>query len=731
MAQQFLQEASNTFIKGLITEAGELTFPKDASVDELNCDLERDGSRRRRLGVEEEAGFSLSSETISDSTVVSTNSWTNVGGEAGVEFSVVQLGSDIIFYQKSSGAWSGNRVNTTKTSGSEYTLDLTPYARSGGSGASSARVDCTSINGALVIASPEIETLLVERNSTTGAFTVTQIDFKVRDFEWQGDTSTYYKKSSSNPPGVDRRYDTLNTGWVGTTGGAALTTYASAESAYPPLTLPWYSGKDSSDDFSVSEWKKIFSGNTLIVNGHFILDLFDKNRNSASGLSGVSSSTESARFGTVAAYSGRVFYAGLENSSANNGSKIYFSRLLIDDFDEVGDCYQVNDPTSEVLPDLLDTDGGVIYIPEAYNIKKLHVFGPTLYIFAENGVWAAGGVDDVFRATEYSVSKITEAGLGYKDSFISANGRPYWWSYLGIFTVAVENNSVVAQNISIGTIQTFWEAATSSAKSKVVSVYDGVNNRILWLYPNTGESVETKFNNVLLFDETIGAFFPWKIVDESSNTSAVIGADFYNGAGSSNIEVAVTDSSGTTVTDSSGDAVVVTRSGRDFSSSAVKLLIRDGATNKVTFGGFSSTSFYDWGSMNYSSYAEAAYNFMGDLTTFKNAPYIMTYCKTTETGWELVGSSYTPIRESSCYISSHWDFKTSSSSVPQQIYRPKPAPVVNTSNLSLYDYPKTVVTARIKTRGRGRNMKLRFESEEGKDFHLLGYEVIGAKNQRF
>ena len=44
MPQSLTQRVVNTFVKGLITEAGELTFPPDASVDELNCVLSRDGS---------------------------------------------------------------------------------------------------------------------------------------------------------------------------------------------------------------------------------------------------------------------------------------------------------------------------------------------------------------------------------------------------------------------------------------------------------------------------------------------------------------------------------------------------------------------------------------------------------------------------------------------------------------------------------------------------------------
>ena len=44
MAQRASQKPTVQFNKGLVTEAGELTFPEGASVDELNCSLERDGS---------------------------------------------------------------------------------------------------------------------------------------------------------------------------------------------------------------------------------------------------------------------------------------------------------------------------------------------------------------------------------------------------------------------------------------------------------------------------------------------------------------------------------------------------------------------------------------------------------------------------------------------------------------------------------------------------------------
>ncbi len=66
MPQQLNQVTVNKLIKGLITEAGELSFPEDATIDELNCVLDKDGSRRRRLGLEKLASSSALADVGSD-----------------------------------------------------------------------------------------------------------------------------------------------------------------------------------------------------------------------------------------------------------------------------------------------------------------------------------------------------------------------------------------------------------------------------------------------------------------------------------------------------------------------------------------------------------------------------------------------------------------------------------------------------------------------------------------
>jgi len=716
MAQSVTQKPVVVFNKGLITERGELTFPEGASVDESNMDLQRDGSRKRRLGLAYESGSSLG-PSHTEGSVTSVHTWENAGGVAGLTFVVVQNGGTLHFYQETDGALSANKKS--------FTVDLSSYARPVGFGASSAEVDTTVLEGILVVASREINTIKVTYDDSTDTISVEEIQFRIRDFEFQGSVADYSEPSSSATVSIEREYDTKNAGWVGDKGDAALTDYISSETAYPPLSLPWFSGKDASGNFSVSEYQKIFVGTSLIANGSFILDLYDQDRDTAASLGDTSLNyTETSRFKTVATFAGRVFYSGMSNKYSN---KVFFSQLL-SQTERLGDCYQRNDPTSEDLSDLLSTDGGVIDVQGAYNIQKLQVLGPYLIVFAENGVWTINGVDNVFRATEYAVGKTTEVGLTYPGSFVSAQGRPYWWSEGGIHTLtAAEGGGLQEQNISLPTIQTFWGDIEASKKAQVRGTYDEFNQRVAWFYPDNGETTDFKLRNVLFFDEGLVAFYPWSIA-EADAAQYILQPIYVKGKLTGEITFDVIDSDGNFVVDSNGDQVIVNRTARDYSSSQLTLLVRD-TTGQLTFAEFTDTNFLDWGSANYLSYAESGYDFLGDLALRKNAIYVTIHMKVTEEGFTGTDETgYELIRPSSCLVGSYWDFSSDLVGSKQQAYRLKKLPVPDSAGA--INYPFTVTTSRLRVRGRGRSMRLRFESEQGKDFHLLGFDVVAGRNRR-
>ena len=714
MPQNLTQRVVNTFIKGLVTEAGELTFPPDASVDELNCDLRRDGSRRRRKGIAKETNFTLSSFTVSDAAITTTGTWSNVGGQSGLEFLVFQNGATLYFYNKAEAPFSANLE--------AHTVNLATYETSGGVGASEAKCTFTSLKGSLIVVSPSINPIYIERDNVSETLTVTQIDFRTRDFDWQGDTSTYFTDNAS--PSDERKYDAQNTGW--NTGNGAPTDLTKR------LTHPWYSGKDATGTYDATEWDKIYTGTTLTGNGHYILDFFNKNRSSVSGVSGLTTEVETSRFSTVANFAGRAFYAGL--NSAKNTDIILFTQLVTD-FNKLGECLQQNDPTSEQISDLLATDGGTIRIAGAVGIKVLYVIDASLYVFADNGVWRIEGIDGVFSPTAFAVKKVTDVGIVDASSFIVADGSPIWWSRNGIHTLDFDPTSgrPVESNLTLATIQSYWDAIPNESKTKLKTSFDSVNKRAYWAWPDQDEGVESKVNNVLVLDAALRAFYPWYIEDEGVNTDCVIDFEFYSGFGASLSALDVVTTNGDDVVTTAGDDVISQQVANVATGSpAIIAIIRDSATNKITMGSFSGDDFLDWGTTNYSSYAEAGYDFMGDLLLKKTAPYLTTYMRLTETAWEgNEETGYEPNNPSSMFVTSFWDFKSTSSSNPQQAYRFKSMPVVNSSNLLSFDHPESVIVTRLKLRGKGRSMRIKFESEQGKDFILLGYSILGGVNSKF
>lgn len=728
MVQELTQTRKTEFNKGLLTEFSELNFPDNASIDELNCELFKAGNRSKRKGIKYEDNAELSDETYVEGTLFHTDTWSNVGQDASLEYLVVQVGSKLRFYRKGISPLSSAIVPISNSNSNPFILDLTSYSYSGGLGAGSSKVELTSINGVLVVVSPQINAVYVERNVDNGSFLVKQISFKIRDLGFYGDPTKRFDAIPRADITPGRLYDTYNAGWI----EPFLFIYRdgngfnAAQNAYPPLTHPWYSGKTSAGDYSTGEFNKIFSGTSLTSVGHFIIDLFNPDRDTVSGVTGVKFfdgtdiQNPRGRFSTVEAYAGRAWFAGVD-------SRVYYSKIL-EDPNLIGDFYSYNDPTAEYSSDILETDGGYIRIPEANGIKKLHAFGSSLLVFANNGVWRISGIDgNLFSASSFSIYKITDFGLAARSSLVAGqNSVPFWWSYSGIHTIQVTDaGGMVEVNLSRDTIQTFWNDIGGPSRAATTGVYDALNNTVLWLYSDENET-EYKYNNIFFLDVDLGAFYPWKISDKEGDTPYICGTSFFNGSGNEVTTFTVVDSNGNFVVDSSGNNITVERDAGTSRSSFIYFLTRD-PSGSLTFSLFDDTSYYDWGEVDYEAFAESAYNFVGDLSRRKNSPWITAYMRQTESGFEEVGGQYYPLEESSLKVTAYWDFKKNSSSLPQEIYRHK-LPTTFTE-LESFPSPTTVLSTRLKLRGRGKVVRLRFEGQPGKAFNLLGWETIDARNQ--
>jgi hypothetical protein len=711
MAQQMAKTVRVPMSKGLVTEATPLTFPAEATLDELNVGFEGTGARSKRKGFKiENGGTALAIPPLNDEATFSSFLWDFAGGDKDTTLLVLHTGSYLYFVDL--------RVSPLSSGLLGQQVNLIPFGVAGYSAFSN--LSFAAIKGQLVVAGEGLSTIRVEYSSITGVISASPISFRIRDFEYFSDKQNLLKKGLAQPP-VHRQYDTLNSGWP----IEKVADFIGRYGGYPELTKPYYSTKDGNGWPSLHDWYKIEGGSTLITNGHYILDLYTMNRDNVSGVSGINRvaaskgfGPETTRFTSVASYAGRIFFAGM--ISKRSTSRIYFSQVIQDGF-EFGDLYSINDPTAEYLSDLLDTDGGYINLPDAEGITHLHVMGTHLLVFATNGVWAITGADDVFRATSYSVNRISDAGLKNRGSFVSARGRPYWWSYFGIHTVAIsEFKNLEEASITDKTIKTFYQKIPSLTRENTSGSYDEQNNQVVWTYGSDDELY--RHRNMLVLDESAGAFAPWQL--SSFEGDPFIASAFFNRhLPEEEVLENVLDLNGQRVLDSNGEEVVIAIRRRRSRTSALTYIVVDNS-GQVFFAYVDDESFLDWHRNDYRAFLETGHNFMSDLSTSKNTPYVTVLCKRTETVW---GEEEAPEKQSSLFVTAYWDFRSVPAFPAQQVYRIHryimPASIGQT-----FESEHSNVQTKIVPRGRGKALKLRFEGERGKDFHLIGFETQDAKN---
>ena len=449
----------NTFVAGLVTESTPLTFPENAVKDAINCIFDKKGDIRRRLGINYESSSSLTNKNVTESEwqtkAVGCFEWSEVAGDGSKHFLVVQANATLYYFDIGSQPVSGNIKS--------FSTNLASFVAPGATDVGSEQVSVSSGKGFLFVASKKLKPFYVTYTAASDSITNTEIGIQIRDFDGVDDSLNIDEEPSSLS--TTHSYNLKNQGWVSPGGSVAdpVTTYYSSQSKYPGNNKQWWAAKDSSDDFDPAELTKIFFGNTLAPRGHFILDPFNKDRDTISGLSGVANVTTTTRPQAVAFYAGRSWFGGPPEESISG--HIFFSQI-IESESNISRCYQEADPTSEEISDLVATDGGVIIIPEAGNILSFKVTGESLLVFADNGLWEVSGTaGSAFTPTDYSVSKVSTVGIIGKRTIVDVEGTPIWWSDRGIYSIGRNQvtDRIEAQSLSKQTIQGYYDDTIPSA----------------------------------------------------------------------------------------------------------------------------------------------------------------------------------------------------------------------------------------------------------------------------
>lgn len=739
----------NQFIGGLNTDVSPINNQPNTSLEEVNYILNNDGSRRRRPGMDYETFFvkNLTSITASGTNTASTTfQWKNAGGIPTQTLLVIQIGNEIKIYDPSNTPISGALIYTHVFTNAPTNQNFS-YA---------------VVDGLLVIATGD-KTPSVLTFANPNIITLSTTTLYIRDFFGVADTIssvdlfdglnvTVRPTSTSDQHNYNLRNQTFGVPRL-KPGAATVTTdpisdfFASTVTKYPSnsdsVNEVLYAdtssaGNKTTDRFWADNLRDNPLGTERAPTGYFIIDALTRGvsrltkvqanntQYSTLGNTVTSLPTDTTPGGptVVAEFAGRVFYAGFSGDltggdalSPHMSSYVLFSQI-VNNINDIGRCYQVGDPTSKTTPDLVDTDGGYLRLNGAYGIKAMINVGPTLLVFATNGIWSIdGGNNYGFTATSYKIGKVSDRGINSSDSLVLVDNSVMFWGSDGIYNIHTgQLGDWVADNISYGRIQTLFNNIDSNNRDNASGVYDSYDKKVRWIYYDIiGDTTQTK---ELILDVGLKAFYVNSIGQLGAGlVPRVIGfikttPYLYNSIARETQYLVLTS----------------------FSSYI-----------EYTFGSYHDATFTDWISEDGIGVDAAAYmvtSFIARDVTFriskyseredyqrdKAVPYLTVHMNRTESGFYAdVNGDLQPLTPSSCLVQARWDWSDSSNSNRWgnqfQVYRYRrmymPSGVSDP-----YDNGFSTIFTKSRLRGHGKVLSIKFSTEPQKDCHIYGWSLI-------
>ena len=698
----------NSFSRGLVTEVTGVNSPENSVVESLNFIYDRRGRavKRRGFTLEEDAVWESIAE---DDVVYNEYVWKTLFDNSDQDLVVVQVGSTLRFYESTG-------IDVLSGSLKSFSVDLLTYKSTNFTDTVVATTPASFATGRgyLFVAHPNCSTIYVKYDFLTDTIETNVIELKIRDFKGVEDGLEIDKRPTSLTNA--HKYNLYNQGWYATvlingvaSSGNPITAWDSARSDFPSNSDVWwyYTGVEQAalarEYFSTSNIvaSSALYGNSPAPKGHYILNPFETNRSTLSGISGLTEeSSDGLRPAVVGFYAGRVFYSGVGKSGY--ASRLYFSQIIEND-DQLGRCYQANDPTSKEIFDLLDSDGGVIEIQDVTKIYALQVVGQVLYVFASNGVWSVTGTDaTAFKATNYTVAKVTSESTISQSSIVEVSGFPIWWNYEGIFSLRTSDAglSTDVSSLSTGTIQSFYEDIPQTCKKYAKGQYNQETDIIYWIYSDD-ELNPTAYSNILVLDAVSLAFYPLSIPTEPYDIRGVL--PVRSSRTSFAQDPIVTNSDDPVIVPINDPVYILINQGTVQTGLVFKFITTDGSD--LTFSEISSADYLDWGSYDYENYFITGYRIRGEILRKSQTNYLTIIADT--------------MTNSSGYLQAIWDYGNSVDSGrfgnPQSFYREK----------DHRDYQ----VSRLKIRGTGRSLQFKFYGVSGSPLSIIGwmgYETTNA-----
>lgn len=762
MARSEIDTEFNTFVGGILTEANPINYPVGYTLDEENFILERNGTRRRRPGLKlDTTSSNIAAKAISavgglaDTAIYrSCFLWDNPSRNnenlytIGFTFDIADA-SDTSVDQ----SWSSLVLYETENPSDITNNFLADYPIS--------RIFTTNgivYKDNLIISERTYQLSLgfpiqprvhiLKYDGTTSLDPSAQSGLQVRDFLLVPDSSPsidgYERKASLS---LNHLYNLVNAGWT----DKELTSFYTATNTFPSNADNLSFAKNKGSAFTPSYLQNSVMGFKDAPRGKLVVPAFGISSILAAAyidlntgfdaltdtsyqgvtLSGDSDLYERFNYDNLAGgivdaiqYGGRLFYLCDAITTPLNGSAfVAYSQINGASDRSYASCHQVNDPTCEDLNNVVATDGGALDVSSAGQPLRIFQGRSRVLVFGSDAVLEILSEADVFTPTSVGIREVTNNSISHystfsnnssshtgpgvrrvvSESLVSVKDSFYYWSPTGVINLTYnkESREFNENNLTDNTIQSLYNTIPDNCRAAARGEYSKEDSVIIWCYSLDSENPK-KFTRALIYDLVLNAWTKFK---------------FYNDDGCYILDLKIIPSA------------VKNNNADDFLRQLI--FVTYAPDIGVTTGYLSPESFEDFqGSTNsgeVQAFMQTGYLNANDSARQKQTTYIVPSFLRTEDGFTDDGSgNLTPTNESSCLISAWWDY-VDDASFPKandtfeaykynRLYIPSGA-------ADTFDYGQTVITTKNRLTGRGRALSLRFETSEGKDCRLLGWNL--------
>lgn len=735
-----------------MTEASVMQFPPNATRDESNFELNLDGSRSRRLGMNVhgsliDTGFS---QSLRDNLGYTSFIWEGPGGDSSKKFLVIQVGDVIRVFDSLATVISNSLL---------YTVTL--------NGDRSVVWGITSYGGKVYITTNLPEIQVIEYTPSNGAFASYSGRIKIRDlFGVEETIEPKYEEDQQYRGALNTQhyYNLYNQSWaiprfpwlygenplqnVAILAGAPTRSPSNSDTVWMGMDFRTVdresvgtpaAGSNPGDQsffytelecFNRKQFDAVTGEQGWAAKGHYIIDAFETGASRTQALINTISKypQSGGLYGTVvfqelisggpkccASYAGRIFYSGIsprvqfgDRRTPDYSNFVFFSQL-VEKPNDAFKCYQEGDPTSRETNDIIDTDGGFLKIAGASGIQKLVPLGARLIVIAENGIWSISGEDSgQFKATGYKVDKVSTNGCLDKSTVVDAGDTIYYFGADAIYRIQPNQfGDLGVTDITSDKIKKFYANMTITSKRLSHGVFDRFTNRVHWYsYDRSREF----FATMLSYDLKLESFYPFTLMNSPAAEPILFG------------EFLAPDTLHTGVAGTTPSPGGLPKSNKMKCAG----ISRSGGNLQLFFSEFYDPDFIDWKFFDGVGTDARAYMLvgettLGDVAVDKQLNYLTVIMKNTERS--IVNDTVN--RESSCLVRAMWDFADSIVSNrwsrTTQVFRRQRTRGDNGSGdfYSGHEY----LSSKSKMRGRGKAFSLYFSTEPKKDCHVVGWNL--------